>query len=104
MTRLRAALAVIVFVLFALRRAGVADIRADPADFFGELRASAHEHDRHRAGERAIVIQADTVRHVRDVRLAKAGVCTVFAFLGTLMTGVDTGFVQLMTHGFLHLE
>ncbi len=94
-TCLSTSLTMVVFVLSAFGCARTADICTYAAKLFDELRPTAHELDRHRAGKRAVVIQADARGRVRNVRFAKAGLRTVFAFLNTLMTGVDARFVAI---------
>lgn len=91
------AMAVIVFL--ALLGTGIADIGTKAAHPLGELRTPGHEGRGDPADVGAIPIQPDTASHLRYVILAKTGSGAMFANHRTLITGLDTIPVLIMTHG-----
>lgn len=96
--RFGAALAVLGFVLPTFGTASLTDLRADPADFIGELRATAHKGRRYPADLRTVAVQTNTFRHHLNVFFAQTRVRAVLACLSTLHTGFDTRGKFFVTH------
>lgn len=80
----------IVVVLFAMLRAGVADFGAQPADGGSELGSPTHVTGRSPADLCAVLIQTDAFCHGGNVLFAQACIAAVFACLGAFHAGFDT--------------
>lgn len=100
-TGLSALLTVIRLVLGTLLATGLTDLRAQSTKTFGELTVSCHERCSHTADLGAVHIERDAPRHHFYIVFLKARCRTVITGCGTVITGLDTGRVLLMSHKFL---
>jgi len=96
--RLRAPLAMLVFMLFALGAARVTDFGAQPAHVDGEPRIAAHPGSRGPTDFGAIAVQPDALSHVVHALLGQASGRTLFALLRTLDARFDARGVSMVKH------
>ena len=93
-----AALAVLRIVALAFGSAGIANIRANAAEFAGELGTSTHQGRRGPTDFSAIAIQPNTVGHFVHVGFAQTRASAMLALLRTFNTGCDTSLVLFVRH------
>jgi len=91
--RLGAALTMFLIVLGAFLGAGIANIRANAADFLDEPGASAHERDAQTAHLRAIEANPRAIRHA-----AQTFIGAMVALLGTPTTSANARLMFLVRH------
>ena len=98
MAGLRALLAMVSFVLGAFITAGLANVRADSAEGLRVLTAACHRTGRKLADGGAVHVESDAARHHLDVGFLQTGRRAMMASHCTIKTGLDAGFVLLMSH------
>ena len=100
-TGLSALLAVVRLVLSTLFATGLTDLRTQSANTLGELAVSCHKGRGHATDLGAVHVKRNAPRHHLYIVFLKARSCTVITGCGTVITGLDTGCVLLMSHRFL---
>jgi hypothetical protein len=93
-----ATLAVIHVMFAAFFSASAAYLRAQPAEFLGELRVTRHELSREHANVRAIPVEPDAAFHHLYVVLLQAGGRAMFAFLSALQTRFNAISILIVSH------
>jgi hypothetical protein len=91
-------LAMVGVVFLALGRANVADLGAQSADVWDELRPATHERRSCPAQGGAVPIAPNALDHLLDILFTQTSIRTVFTRLSATDTGFDTGFIILVTH------
>lgn len=91
--RLGTALAMLLVVFGAFLGAGIANVRAQAADFLDEARTSAHERNAQTAHFRAIEANPGAIRHAAQTLHS-----AVVAFLSTPATSANARLMFLVSH------
>lgn len=94
----RTSLAMSGLVLFALRAAGLANLRTQTADFLGKLRSPAHRCRSGPAHFGAVSIQANAIGHLGNRLFDQACGGAVLTRLGALDTCFDASGVLVPSH------
>jgi hypothetical protein len=90
LARVGATLAMIELVLATFLGARAADVGANAADFFREVRSTGHEGRRRVTNLRAITIKRDATGHHFDIVLLQTGAGAMFGLGGAVVAGFDT--------------
>lgn len=98
-TLLRAPLAMVCVVLFALSSTGVAYVGADAAESLCECGSSAHERNGRSTDLGAVIVEANALGHLLEVLFLDAGGGAMFTFYRTTLTCFDALGKLLVTHG-----
>ena len=98
--RIGAPLAVIHLVLAAFLTASAANVRAQSAELFRELRITGHELSREHANISAVPVEPDSTFHHINVVFLQTGRRAVFAFLSAFQARLDTTSVFFVSHNF----
>lgn len=77
----------------------VADLRAKLANAFGKFGVGRHLSLRQSAYGRATAIQPNAPLHIADILFTQTGGGAVFARHSAVVTGFNTGFVTIVSHG-----
>jgi hypothetical protein len=81
---------------FALLRAPLAKLSAQPAHFRDVLASTHHDAYRHLAGLRAVAVKPDAAGHLLHVLLIKTGIGAHFAGYPALHAGLDTAVIPFL--------